>query len=97
MPEKGHSPSPTVDTYAPCPFAVSDILPPVPNQVPGKKRKRNVTQDERQLVQTRPQKWPFGPRGDATERMDVSYQVEPLKGWLDMTRYNSFVRQFPRM
>ncbi|KAJ6437558.1 duf455 domain protein [Purpureocillium lavendulum] len=71
MPAKGHSPSPTVDT-----------------QVTGKKRKRNLSQGEKGLVQTRPQEWPFGPSGDSrTQRMDVSYRIEPLKGWLDMTRY----------
>ncbi len=98
MPAKGHSPSSNVDTYAPCPFTVSDILPLIHSQVTGKKRKRNVTQGEKGLVQTRPQEWPFGPSGDSrTQRMDVSYRIEPLKGWLDMTRYKSFFRQFPRM
>ncbi|OAQ65726.1 ebs-bah-phd domain-containing protein [Purpureocillium lilacinum] len=91
MPAKGHSPSSNVDTYAPCPFTVSDILPLIHSQVTGKKRKRNVTQGEKGLVQTRPQEWPFGPSGDSrTQRMDVSYRIEPLKGWLDMTRYKSF-------
>ncbi|KAL3955851.1 hypothetical protein ACCO45_009870 [Purpureocillium lilacinum] len=91
MPAKEYSPLPNVDAYAPCPFTVSDILPLIHSQVTGKKRKRNVTQGEKGLVQTRPQEWPFGPSGDSrTQRMDVSYRIEPLKGWLEMTRYKSF-------
>ena len=38
---------------------------------------------------------PFAPRGKfkTHQTMDVSYSVEPRKRWLDMTRYNSFVRK----
>ncbi|PWI65101.1 hypothetical protein PCL_07400 [Purpureocillium lilacinum] len=91
MPTRGYSTSPNLGGYAPCPFTLSDILPPIQPQVTSKKRRRNVTQDEKGLLQTLPQKWPFVPSGDSrTQTMEVSYRIEPLKGWLRMTRYKSF-------
>jgi hypothetical protein len=41
---------------------------------------------------------PFVPCGKfkTHETMDLYYQVDPVKKWTDMARYNSFVRKFNR-
>lgn len=81
------------ENRADCPFTITKIATPTRDQsgLLAKKRRRDSADDEsRELVQHSP----FQPRGSfkTHQSMDLSYWVEPRKRWLDMTRYNSFVR-----
>ena len=57
-----------------------------------KKRKCGGPDDDRTKLL---QQSPFEPKGrfQTSQTMDLLYTVEPCKQWLDMTRYNSFVRE----
>ncbi|OAQ75080.1 bromo adjacent like protein [Purpureocillium lilacinum] len=62
-----------------CPFSVVTV---------STKRKRK--RDTREIEQERWQGSPFEPKGrfSTHDTMDLTYIVEPHKGWSDMTRYN---------
>ncbi len=74
--------------YAPCPFRITRILADDerPRQCDSVKNGRHEG-----LVQESP----FKPQGAFKTRqsMNVLYFIEPHKAWLNMSRYNSFVRE----
>lgn len=90
----------TDENRADCPFTVALVAAPSSEErdhIP-KKRKRDDEEDgasvsngKRELVQMSP----FQPRGKfkSNQSMNLAYTVEPRKQWLEMTRYNSFVRE----
>ncbi|KAF4510571.1 hypothetical protein G6O67_002448 [Ophiocordyceps sinensis] len=78
------------ENRADCPYTVTMVATPSYEDPASKKRKRDgLEDDKKELVQPSP----FEPRGKfkTHQTMDLAYTVEPLKRWLDMTRYNSFV------
>ncbi|KAK4140301.1 uncharacterized protein C8A04DRAFT_32181 [Dichotomopilus funicola] len=82
------------DNRAECPFSVK-IVESRDRDQKKKKRRRTENGDEEDSAGQRNslQMSPFAPSGKfkTHETMDLHYQVDPLKRWTDMTRYNSFV------
>jgi hypothetical protein len=81
------------DNRADCPYTVT-IDPEDKSSKKGKKRRRADFEDE-EIIKL--QNSPFAPTGkfrpdDVT--LDCHYKVEPQDKWLNMTRYNSFVREY---
>lgn len=81
------------ENRADCPFTVTMVATPSCEErdYAAKRRRRDAADDDRkELIQPSP----FAPRGKfkTHQNMDLAYNVEPRKRWLDMTRYNSFVR-----
>ncbi|KAJ6437053.1 peptidyl-prolyl cis-trans isomerase-like 4 [Purpureocillium lavendulum] len=77
---------------AKCPFTVTALSAPFYEKQDRstKKRKRvDLDHNREQLLQESL----FAPKGKFKKHqsMDVAYDVEPRKGWLGMTRYNSFI------
>lgn len=80
------------ENRADCPFLITVVATPSYEDSTPKRRKRDAPDDDRkELVQPSP----FEPRGKfkTHQTMDLAYSIEPRKHWLDMTRYNSFVRE----
>lgn len=84
------------ENRAECPFTVSMTVAPRQDRdrPKTKKQKRDGQPEEEKKAQL--QNSPFAPTGKfkTNETMDCYYSVEPRKRWTDMTRYNSFVREF---
>jgi hypothetical protein len=80
-----------------CPFTISYATGPSrADQERHKNKKQKCEhQDDDKRVQL--QISPFSPTGrfKTHDTMDLHYMVEPRKQWQDMTRYNSFVREYP--
>jgi hypothetical protein len=87
------------ENRAECPFNVTYPGPPTKadrERHKNKKRKRDgpaPEEEKRVPIQISP----FSPVGKfkSHDTMDLHYTIEPSKRWLDMTRYNSFVRTYP--
>ncbi|KAJ3499491.1 hypothetical protein NLG97_g273 [Lecanicillium saksenae] len=83
------------DRRADCPFEVTMTpTPAMREDKDAKAAKRHRSEggggeDRKPFFQIAP----FGPAGKfrSRESMDIHYQVEPRKRWLEMTKYNSFV------
>ena len=76
---------------ASCPYVVTSITesPYTEKESLSKKRKRGATCNIGRLKQ----EWPFEPNKEpGSQKMDVSYTVRPRRKWLELSRYNSFVR-----
>ena len=78
------------DNKAECPFSAS-VVDPKEKEKKNKKRRRTGGDEEESKIQNSP----FSPAGTLKthQTLDVHYKVEPARRWLDMTRYNSFVRK----
>jgi hypothetical protein len=87
------------ENRADCPFTVTVVSEPERSERDGpksKKRKHDKSdEDTNKKVQT--QNAVFHPEGKfrTSQSLKLYYAVEPRKQWLDMTRYNSFVRKLP--
>lgn len=87
------------ENRADCPFTVTVVSEPERNDRDGsgpksKKRKHDKSdEDANKKVQT--QNAVFHPEGKfkTNQSLKLYYAVDPRKQWLDMTRYNSFVRK----
>ena len=80
-------------TQAECPFTV---IHPNPNEKEKKAKRRRQGSEGQTPSKVMLQPSPFSPMGkfkDPNNTLDRHYQVQPLNDWLDMTRYNSFVRE----
>lgn len=77
---------------AECPFSARLINPKEREQKKKKRRRGTENADDGATIIPK-QLSPFAPTGKfkTYETMDVHYQVEPMKAWQEMTRYNSFV------
>jgi hypothetical protein len=91
-------PRPEVEeSQAECPFKVEH---PNPNDKDKKQKKRRRHDSEDQSVSSPKmplQVSPLMPTGkfkDPNNNMDRHFLVTPNQQWVDMTRYNSFVRMF---
>jgi hypothetical protein len=87
-------PRPDEDTQAECPFTVAHPNPHEKNK--NAKRRRQHSEDQ-PTPKIPLQASPFAPLGkfkDPNNTMDRYYQVQPYQKWMDMTRYNSFVRAY---
>lgn len=84
------------ESQAECPFSV---IHPDPNEKEKKaKRRRQESEGDHPQPKILLQASPFSPMGkfkDPNNTMDRHYQVQPYQKWMDMTRYNSFVRRYP--
>lgn len=91
------------ESRAECPFSV---MHPDPNwwekkaKKKLKKRRRHASVDSHDSRPQQPklalQVAPFSPTGkfrDPNNNMDRHYMVQPNARWMEMTRYNSFVRK----
>ena len=90
------------DSRADCPFSITMISAPSNDDrdQTAKKRKRNGDDDtssatpaKREFIQVSP----FVPKGKfkSNQSMNLAYTLDPQKRWLEMTRYNSFVCEWP--
>lgn len=87
------------ENKAECPFSITYAEPDTKAQKKSKKRRKQEP-DEDDAKKSSKQLSPFSPSGDfngksANDVLDLEYNVVPQKKWLEMTRYNSFVRKFP--
>ena len=75
-------------SYAPCPFRISRVLAVDEHQ---ERRRRAKGGQYRGILQESP----FKPEGAFKTRksMNVLYFIDPHKGWLEMSRYKSFLRE----
>lgn len=85
------------ENKAECPFSITYAEPDIKAQKKSKKR-RKPEQEEEDGKKSSKQLSPFSPSGDfngksANDVLDLEYHVHPQKKWLEMTRYNSFVRK----
>lgn len=84
----------TEESQAECPFTV---VHPDPNEREKKvKKRRPDAEGQTPTPKVLLQPSPFSPMGkfkDANNTLDRHYQVQPFQKWVDMTRYNSFVRK----
>lgn len=87
------------ENRADCPFIVNVVSEPERSDKDGgpksKKRKQDKSaEDSNKKVLT--QNAVFHPEGKfkTGQSMKLFYNVDPRKQWLDMTRYNSFVREY---
>lgn len=80
------------ESRAECPFTVVYVSAQDKDKKPGKRRRQSPDGEEKPLQQLSP----FTPTGrfKTHENMDLYYKVEPYKAWMEMTRYNSFVRKW---
>lgn len=80
------------DNKAECPFAAAVVDPKEGKEKKNKKRRRTGGGDDEDVLKK--QASPFSPVGTfkTHDNMDVHYKIEPLPRWVEMTRYNSFVR-----
>ena len=95
------------NTQAECPFTVHITDPATEGKKKTNKKRRRTAggkaesgDDEEETDPAQKinfQASPFQPTGKfkTFTNMDVHYRVEPAKDWVDMTRYNSFVCEFP--
>lgn len=85
-------PRPDEETQAECPFTVTH---PDPNERDKKVKRRRQESEDQPIPKISLQASPFSPMGkfkDPNNTMDRYFQVYPYQKWMDMTRYNSFVR-----
>jgi hypothetical protein len=85
------------DNCAKCPFAISYETghSPAQQKRPKNKKRKYDGQDENNWAQS--QISPFKPMGSfkTHQSMDLKYTVEPRERWQKMSRYNSFIREYP--
>ena len=81
------------ENRAECPFSVTYVNPADKEKKHPKRRRQTPDDDENKKAFQ--QLSPFTPTGKfkTHETMDLHYKVDPHKAWIEMTRYNSFVRK----
>lgn len=81
------------ENRAECAFTISYTTASTrSDQGPKNKKRKGQDEEKRSMLQMSP----FTPTGKfkSISNLDLHYTVEPRKRWLDMTRYNSFVREY---
>lgn len=86
------------ESQAECPFKVEHPNPNDKEKKAKKRRRQDSEEDEppQQSPKLPLQVSPFSPTGkfkDPNNTMDRHFLVTPNQRWMDMTRYNSFVRK----
>ncbi|OAQ57643.1 BAH domain-containing protein [Pochonia chlamydosporia 170] len=72
-----------------CPFTVITLTDQSSERTSEKRKQHHGDKVDRQFTQLSP----FKPQGKfiSNQSMDMSYTIEPLKRWQDMTRYHTFI------